>query len=147
MSRGGPAPNVVLFVCVENACRSLMAEAVFNARPPSGWTSISAGTRPSAHANPRTAPLLAELGFRLPSHSPQPLTPELLARARLLITLGCLDDASCPAYLRVSESRDWGLPDPVRMDDPGFREVRDRLVALVERLREELAGRATAPSA
>ncbi len=142
-----PAPSAVLFVCVENACRSLMAEAMFNARPPPGWMSNSAGTRPSAHPNPRTGPFLAELGLSLPPHPPQPLTPELLSRARLVITLGCLDDASCPAYLRIAESRDWGLPDPAKMDDAGFREVRNRLVALVERLREELASRATARSA
>jgi len=129
----------VLFVCVENACRSLMAEAIFNADPPAGWTAISAGTRPAAAPNPRTAPMLAELGVRMPPHSPLPLAPEVLSSAQLRVTMGCLDDASCPARLKTLELRDWALPDPARLDDAGFRRVRDEIAANVRALHRELA--------
>jgi arsenate reductase (thioredoxin) len=128
----------VLFICVENAGRSLMAEAMFNADPPEGWTAVSAGTRPAASANARTRPMLRELGLDLPSHAPQPLTPEMLESAGIRVTMGCLDDESCPARLRTLELRDWALPDPARLDDRGFREVRDRLNRLVGDLRTEL---------
>jgi len=63
----------------------------------------------------------------------------MMDRARVRVTMGCLDDASCPARLRTLELRDWALPDPAQLDDAGFRQVRDRLVGLVRGLRTELA--------
>ncbi|MCL4309066.1 MAG: low molecular weight phosphatase family protein [Candidatus Thermoplasmatota archaeon] len=131
-------PRTALFICVENACRSLMAEAIFNADPPPGWMAISAGTRPAREANPRTGPMLRELGRDLPPHPPQLLTAEMIDRARVRITMGCLDDASCPARLKTMELRDWSLPDPVTLNDEGFRQVRDRIQQLVRSLRAEL---------
>jgi protein-tyrosine-phosphatase len=138
------AARLVLFICVENACRSLMAEALFNARPAPRWGAVSAGTRPAAAPNDRTARFLAEVGLALPAHPPQLLTPELMEAARVRVTMGCLDDASCPARLRSLELRDWGLPDPARLDDAGFRRVRDDLARRVASLVVELA--ATEPA-
>lgn len=138
--------RTVLFVCVENACRSLMAEAIFNADPPPGWRARSAGTRPADRPNPRTEPMLREIGLALPRHPPELLTPEAVAAADLRVSMGCLDDASCPVHLARAVLRDWSLDDPARRDDAGFREVRDRLVELVHDLRAELlrADRASA---
>lgn len=61
----------VLFISVENAGRSLMAEACFNADPPPGWHAVSAGTRPAAAPNPRTQAMLQEVGLSMPGHPPQ----------------------------------------------------------------------------
>lgn len=133
------ADKQVLFICVENACRSLIAEAIFNADPPRGWHANSAGTRPGPAADPRTRPMLEERGFSLPDHPPQLLTAEMMDRARVRVTMGCLDDASCPAHLKSLELRDWGLPDPAGLDDAGFRAVRDQIRLRVEGLRRELA--------
>jgi arsenate reductase (thioredoxin) len=132
------AEKRVLFLCVENSCRSLMAEAIFNADPPEGWRAISAGTSPGRDANPRTGPMLQELGVSLPAHPPQGLTPEMIDVARVRVSMGCLDDASCPARLGTLELRDWNLEDPAKLDDAGFRRVRDRLAGLVRDLRTEL---------
>ncbi len=132
------APNTVLFVCVENACRSLMAEAMFNAHPPPEWRATSAGTQPAAAPNPRTERMLHEIGLELPPHPPQLLTEEMMRGARHVITMGCLDSASCPARLRTMEVQDWALPDPAPLDDAGFRRVRNDLRALVEGLRREI---------
>jgi len=132
------APKVVLFVCVGNSGRSLMAEALFNANPPEGWTAISAGTSPAASANPRTGTMLRELGLELPPHPPQLLTPEMMDGARVRVTMGCLNDTSCPARLKTLELRDWALPDPAHLDDDGFRQVRDRIAGNVKGLRTEL---------
>jgi len=131
--------KTVLFVCVENACRSLMAESMFNADPPPGWSATSAGTSPSAAPNPRAAPMLAEVGLHVPDHPPQLLTKEMMDAAPVRVTMGCLDDASCPAHLKGLELRDWALPNPAGLDDAGFREVRDRLASYVRGLRAELA--------
>jgi arsenate reductase (thioredoxin) len=115
-----------------------MAEAMFNANPPDGWVATSAGTDPAAAANPRTGPMLRELGLSLPAHPPQRLTSEMMDGARIRVTMGCLDDASCPAHLKTLELRDWALEDPAKLDDEGFRRVRDQLVTLVRGLRTEL---------
>jgi len=131
-------PKLVLFICVGNSGRSLMAEAMFNAHPPEGWSAISAGTSPASAVNPRTAPMLREIGMDLPSHPPQLLTPEMMEKARVRVTMGCLDDASCPARLKTLELRDWALPDPAHLDDDGFRQVRDRVADHVRGLRTEL---------
>ena len=132
------SPKVVLFICVGNSGRSLMAEAIFNANPAEGWTAISAGTNPAGAANPRTAPMLRELGLGLPPHPPQLLTAEMMDQARVRVTMGCLDDASCPARLKTLELRDWALADPAHLDEDGFRQVRDRIAGSVKGLRTEL---------
>jgi len=82
--------------------------------------------------------MLRELGLPLPAHPPQLLSIGLMDRARLRVTMGCLDDASCPAHLKSLELRDWRLEDPARLDDVGFRRVRDQLSNLVDGLRTEL---------
>ena len=135
------ADRLVLFVCVENACRSLMAEAIFNARPPDGWVAESAGTEPALRPNPRTERILSEIGIVMPTHPPQMLTPSTIDRASLRITMGCLDHRSCPAGLKGRELADWKLPDPAQLDDAGFRRVRDEIRDRVRALQHELGSR------
>jgi arsenate reductase (thioredoxin) len=130
--------KTVLFICVENAGRSLMAEAMFNAKPPEGWRAISAGTEPASEPNPRTRTMLQEIGLDLPPHPPQLLTNEMMTTSSVRVTMGCLDSESCPARLKTLELRDWALPDPALLDDAGFRRVRDELVDRVKGLRLEL---------
>jgi arsenate reductase (thioredoxin) len=131
--------KLVLFICVENAGRSLMAESIFNAEAPVGWRAISAGTGPTPTANPRTKTMLEERGFPLPDHPPQLLTNEMMDSASIRITMGCLDDASCPAHLKTLDLRDWALPDPAKLDDADFRAVRDLIRNRIEGLRREIA--------
>ena len=133
------AEKTVLFVCVQNAGRSIMAEAMFNRDPPAGWRGVSAGTQPASGANPRTLRLLHEIGLDPPSHPPQLLTDEMTKSASLVITMGCLESESCPAGLRLIETRDWALPDPAALDDDGFRGVRQLIWQNIEDLHRELA--------
>jgi arsenate reductase (thioredoxin) len=130
--------KTVLFVCVENAGRSLMAEAIFNANPPPGWRARSGGTRPAAEASPRTRQALEEIGLELPNHAPQLATPELIEGSSVRITMGCLDDVACPANLKMLKMIDWALPDPSGLDDAGVRRVREAIQARVRALRSEL---------
>ncbi|MHB1435524.1 MAG: arsenate-mycothiol transferase ArsC [Thermoplasmata archaeon] len=131
-------PREVLFVCVENAARSLMAEAIFNALAPEGWRARSAGTRPAAAPNPRTGPMLGEIGLRLPPHPPRRLTPTMMGRAARVVTMGCIDTSACPAVRFPERTVDWGLADPGPLKDDGFRAIRDRICALALALRTEL---------
>ena len=133
-----PPAKVVLFVCVENAGRSLMAEAIFNARAPPGWRAESAGTRPADAPHPRTGGMLADIGLRVPSHPPRLLTSAMVESARLRVTMGCLDEPNCPALLFSRVDADWGLPDPAKLDDDGFRAVRDEIGRRVDRLIDAL---------
>jgi len=130
--------KTVLFICVENSCRSLMAEAMFNSKPPEGWRATSAGTEPASQPNPRTRAMLQEIGLDLPPHPPQLLTNEMMSASMVRVTMGCLDSESCPARLKTLELRDWALPDPAKLDDSGFRRVRDELADRVKGLRLEL---------
>jgi len=82
--------------------------------------------------------MLREIGLALPDHPPQPLTRELDEAAGRRVTMGCLDDASCPVHLKEHESTDWALPDPALLGDEEFRKVRDNLRDRVQRLRLEL---------
>jgi arsenate reductase (thioredoxin) len=130
--------RTVLFVCVENAGRSLMAEAIFNANPPNGWRAVSAGTEPAARPNPRTERMLGEIGVAMPDHPPRRLTDEAIDASAVRITMGCLDHQSCPARLRGGPLTDWQLPDPASLTDEGFRAVREEIRRRVDRLRSEL---------
>ena len=141
LRKGLMADRRVLFVCVENAGRSLMAESFFNESAPAGWVAESAGTRPATRPNPRTEGFLREVGRSLPTHAPLLLSPEQMNAADLVITMGCLDDASCPARLKARPLRDWALPDPAKLDDTGFRSVRDEISRRVASLIAELAAR------
>lgn len=138
--------RTVLFVCVANAGRSLIAEAIFNATPPEGWRATSAGTQPAERANPRTARLLAEIGLAVPDHPPQLATSAMIETASERITMGCLDSASCPARLKSLKMADWALPDPERQDDDGARRIRDEIQRRVELLKLELVRRAHEPA-
>ncbi len=128
----------VLFVCVENACRSLIAEAFFERKAPEGWLGRSAGTEPAAHPNPRTAPMLEEVGLSIPAHPPLRLTEEMARGADRIILMGCLDRPSCPAFLYPHIDEDWELPDPGPLSDEGFRSVRDEIGRRVDELLRRL---------
>lgn len=82
--------------------------------------------------------MLQEIGLDLPDHPPQLLTPPMIEGSKIRVTMGCLDDAACPARLQELECRDWALPDPGKLDDEGFREVRNKLRQLVEGLVREV---------
>lgn len=133
-----PKDRTVLFVCIANAGRSLMAEAIFNSDPPPGWRALSGGTEPASRPNPRTARLLKEIGLAVPPHPPQLATMEMIRDASERITMGCLDSASCPANLSALKMDDWALPDPERLDDDGARRVREEIRARVRALRTQL---------
>ncbi|MCI4350792.1 MAG: low molecular weight phosphatase family protein [Thermoplasmata archaeon] len=138
MSGLNDRPRTVLFICVGNAGRSLIAEAIFNHAPPPGWRAESGGVRPASQPHDRTGRMLQEIGLELPPHPPQMVSAEAMERAAIRVTMGCLDDASCPARLKTLEVRDWGLPDPANLDDAGFRGVRDQLQLRIDGLRREI---------
>ena len=125
-------PETVLFACVENAGRSQMAAAFFNAlADPSAARALSAGTDPAERVHPAVAQVMRELGLELGDAPPRHLTRDLVARADVLITMGC--GAACPVVPGVPHE-DWPLPDPKDEPVERVREIRDRIRARVEAL-------------
>lgn len=123
----------VLFVCVENSCRSQMAEGFARARGGGRFVPYSAGSRPSAQVNPRAIAFMRERGVDLTQHAPKNLD-DLPPGVRwdVIVTMGCGD--ACP-HLPAKTRLDWDLPDPKSMSDDDFRRVRDRIESLVGELR------------
>ena len=124
--------ETVLFACVENAGRSQMAAALFNAlADPSAARALSAGTEPAERVHPAIAQVMRELDIELGDARPRRLTADLVARADVLITMGC--GAACPAVPGVPHE-DWPLPDPKDEPVERVREIRDQIRARVEAL-------------
>jgi len=119
----------VLFVCVHNAGRSQMSQALFQRAAGDRHTAISAGTTPAEHVSPEVVEVMRELGIDLADRTPQLLTRELAEQADVVITMGCGD--ACP-YIPGKHYIDWDLPDP-----------RGRAIAEVRATRDEISGRVT----
>lgn len=124
----------LLFVCVENANRSQMAEAFAHIYGGAGVDAQSAGSRPSGLINPKAVRFMAELGYDLGRHASKSLD-EIDGEFDAVVTMGCGD--SCP-WVPAKRREDWNLPDPRHMDDDGYRAVRDDIGMRVKRLLESL---------
>lgn len=124
----------VLFVCVENANRSQMAEAFARVYGGDAIDAQSAGSRPSGQINPKAVRFMAELGYDLSRHASKSLD-EVEGEFDAVVTMGCGD--SCP-WVPARQREDWNLPDPKHMDDEGYRAVRDDIGERVKRLLERL---------
>jgi len=125
----------VLFVCVENAGRSQMAEGFARALGADRLEIASAGSKPSGVVNPRTVQFMAEKGIRLDSHRSKGLDSIPPGEWDYVITMGCGD--ACP-WVPAKHREDWDLPDPKSLSDDEFREVRDRIEAAVRDLLSKL---------
>ena len=125
-------PETVLFACVENAGRSQMAAALFNAlADPAAARAVSAGTEPAEQVHPAVEKVMRELGIELGDARPRRLTGDLVARADVLITMGCGE--ACPVVPGVPRE-DWPLPDPKDEPVERVREIREQIRVRVEAL-------------
>ena len=124
----------LLFVCIENSCRSQMAEGFARSLGRDRVAVYSAGSRPSGTVDPRAIRFMAEKGVDLAAQRSKGLNDLPALRWDYVITMGCGDE--CP-YLAARNRLDWDLPDPKRLDDDGFRSVRDRIEGLVKDLATE----------
>lgn len=134
----------VVFVCIHNSGRSQMAEAFARKLGEGRILAESAGTAPGGGLNPQAVAAMEEIGYDMSSHYPKVMTPEMVASADKVITMGCgvnVDDiehggAVCPMVL--VESEDWGLEDPKGQPVEKVREIRDQIEARVRKLIEEI---------
>ena len=121
----------VLFVCVENAGRSQMAEAFALKH---GLVASSAGTIPSSKVNPVVAKVMKERGFDLSSNSPKMLTAEMISQASLVVTMGCSVEEVCPRPMLAKMQKklvDWHIDDPKGKPIEDVRRIRDAIEKMV----------------
>lgn len=124
----------VLFVCVENAGRSKMAEA-FGKKY--GLNCISAGTIPSDHINPIVKEVMEEKGIPIDNEKPGMMTREMVDTSDLVVIMGCSVEDSCPAPIVSSMKKkmiDWELDDPKGKPKEEVIKIRDRIELLVREL-------------
>jgi arsenate reductase len=125
----------VLFVCIHNAGRSQMAEALFEQAAHGRHTAASAGSAPADHVHPEVVEVMRELGIRLVGRRPQLLTRELAEQADVVVTMGCGDQ--CP-FIPGKRYVDWELDDPKGRPIDEVRTTRDEIVRRVGDLLAEL---------
>jgi len=126
----------VLVVCVQNAGRSQMAQALFERRAGGRHEARSAGSAPAAAVHPEVVGVMGELGVDLAGRIPRRLEREDAEWADVVVTMGCGD--ACP-YVPGKRFVDWDLPDPAGREVQAVRRIRDEIDARVRLLLAELA--------
>jgi arsenate reductase len=125
----------VLFVCVENANRSQMAEALARIHGGERVEAYSAGSKPSGVINPKAVRFMGELGYDLSGHGSKSLDEIEGIDFDAVVTMGCGD--SCP-WVPAKRREDWALQDPKHMEDDAYRAVREDISQRVKTLLIEL---------
>lgn len=128
----------ILFVCVENAGRSQMAEGFFRKYAPKGYESVSAGTKPIHEINPHAIQIMKEAGIDISKQHPKILTNEIIKDSFLVINMGCMDKTECPT-LFIKNYIDWSVEDPKSKPIDKIREIRDIIELKVKELCKTLA--------
>ena len=123
----------VLFVCLHNAGRSQMSQALFERAAAGRHRAESAGSvaDPAGRVHPQVVAAMAEIGIDVADRKPRPLTRELAERADVVVTMGCGD--ACPV-IPGRRYLDWELPDPKDRPRDEVRAIRDEIARRVEAL-------------
>ena len=125
----------VLFVCLHNAGRSQMSQALFEQAAGGRHRALSAGTTPADRVHPEVVEAMRELGIDLSGNVPRGLTRELAEQADVVVTMGCGEE--CP-YIPGKRYLDWDLPDPKGRPLDEVRELRDEIARRTAALAAEL---------
>jgi arsenate reductase len=125
----------VLFVCLHNAGRSQMSQALFERAADGRHEARSAGTTPGDRVHPAVVAAMDELGLDLSGRTPQLLTRELAEWADVVVTMGCGDE--CP-FVPGVRYVDWELPDPAGRPIEEVRATRDEIDRRAQTLVTEL---------
>jgi protein-tyrosine-phosphatase len=128
-------PIRLLFVCVENANRSQMAQAFARIHGGKQVEAFSAGSRPSGQVNPKAIDAMKQLGYDLTTHESTSLDDLPDVEFTAAVTVGCGD--AYPFVAAISRE-DWQIPDPREMPPEEFRNVRDLIGRKVKALIESL---------
>jgi arsenate reductase (thioredoxin) len=123
----------ILFVCVENAGRSQMAEAFAKKYGGGKVVASSAGNKPAEHVNPVVVEVMKEKGIDLSPNKPKLLSAKLAMEADLIVTMGCDDQGVCPGPF-FKPTIEWHLEDPKGKPIEKVRKIRDEIEQKVKQL-------------
>jgi arsenate reductase (thioredoxin) len=129
----GKPDKTVMFVCVENAGRSQMAEGFFNKNPPKGYKAISAGTRPVSQINPLAVDVMYEIGIDISRQHSKDVTEDMIRNSANVVNMGCMEKESCPT-LFLYNLLDWNIEDPKGKSIEKVREIRNEIEQRVKEL-------------
>jgi arsenate reductase len=103
--------KTVLFLCVENAGRSQIAEGFFNKYAPKRYRAISAGTKPVPKINPMAVEVMKEVGIDISNQISKDIAEEVVRNSTYIVNMGCMEKESCPS-LFLHNLLDWSIEDP-----------------------------------
>jgi protein-tyrosine-phosphatase len=129
--------KIVLFVCVENAGRSQIAEAFFRKYAPRGYLTTSAGTRPVGKINPVVVQAMREIGIDISKQKSKVLTEDMIIKAGIRVNLGCMEKEASPT-LFIHDLLEWSIEDPKGKSLEKVREIRDDVEQRVRQLAADL---------
>ncbi|RJQ48157.1 MAG: arsenate reductase ArsC [Nitrospiraceae bacterium] len=130
-NREGDLIKKVLFVCIENSCRSQIAEAFASIHGSGIIEPCSSGSKPSGIVNPKAIVSMKEIGYDLSTHKSKAVSDIPDIEYDYVITMGCGD--ACP-FVKAKHREDWGIPDPKDLDEQGFRKVRELIEKKIKSL-------------
>jgi arsenate reductase (thioredoxin) len=130
--------KTILFVCVENAGRSQIAEGFFKKYAPKGFKVQSAGTKPVSQINPIVVEAMKEVGIDISNQKSKEITEEMMRNSDPIVNMGCMDKNWCPT-LFLPKVIEWNLPDPKGQPIEKVREIREEIEERVKELVAEIA--------
>jgi len=136
--KSGENTKKILFVCIENAGRSQMAEAFANHYANGKFVASSAGNKPADKVNPAVVEVMKEKGIDISMNKPKLITFEMAQDADLIVTMGCDDQGICPGPF-FKPTVDWKLENPKGKSIEKVREIRDEIESKVQELIAEQA--------
>jgi arsenate reductase (thioredoxin) len=125
--------KTILFVCVENAGRSQMAEGFFRKYATEEYEPISAGTKPTSQINPIVVQAMDEVGVDIKQQRPKDITEDMMRNSTKIVNMGCTDKSFCPT-LFIPNLIDWELEDPKGKSIEEVRKIRDDIELRVKQL-------------
>ena len=126
-------PNkTILFVCVENAARSQMAEAFFRYYSPKGYEAKSAGTKQASKINALAVKVMKEINIDISHQKPKTISVEMIKNSDKIVNMGCLEKESCPT-LFLHNFVDWNIGD---LNGESIGQVRDIRNEIEQRVKE-----------
>jgi arsenate reductase len=123
----------VLFVCVQNAGRSQMAEGFFKKYAPKEYEGISAGTMPVSEINPLAVEVMREVDIDISGQKSKEITEDMIRNSSKIVNMGCMDKVSCPT-LFLQNLLEWNIEDPKDKQIDKVREIRDEIEERVKKL-------------
>ncbi len=128
----------VLFVCVENAGRSQMAEAFAKKHGADKFSASSAGNKPASMINPLVVKVMKEIDLDLSTSKPKLITAKMAMDSDLIVTMGCNDQGVCPGPF-FKPTIEWNLEDPKGKPIEKVRQIRDEIESKVKQLIVQLS--------